>query len=381
MDKSLICLCMAFGLTMPLSAQTKTGFVAPENNPSPYLDPPAAASYCDYATGVAKSQAAPLLGPIVFASVGNASAELLPSPLSPITSVANRTRVFGGASYSFGNVQRGLALKQVARADCEQYKVTAGLEAFLQDNWEAFTTDALEARAEVLQEGLERTKEILSRTSTLVAAHVSTSQELHGMQLRRDELLQIIEQTDSDLGKAAKSESLAVFSLPQLLKRQEDLLARKEFEEAKARESGAWDFSVRGGAQHVFDAPKETPFFATFTVSYNLGRFWQGNAEQRASGGFQRWIQQDPTGASERISVLLQHFRAIQTAETERLHENEILLDDLEKRLESVRNVGDERAKTYEDYVWFDYIKTKAEHAYLVAHLKDLAVVAGKTAP
>ncbi|HSZ20993.1 MAG TPA: hypothetical protein VK770_14450 [Candidatus Acidoferrum sp.] len=381
MKKYLIWLCISFGLTMPLSAQTIAGFVTPEISPSPYLDPPAAASYCEYASGVAASQAAPLLSPEVFAAVGNASAELLPSTLSPITTIANRNRVFGGGSYSLGNVQRGLALKQVARADCEQYKVTAGLEAFLQDNWDAFTSNALEAREEVLREGLEHTKEILSRTSRLLEAHVSTTQEYHGMQLRRDELMQILEQTDSDLGKAAKSESLAAFSLPELLKRQEDLLTRKEIEEGKAREAGAWDISVRGGVERVFNAPQESPYFATVTLSFNLGRLWQGSADRRASEGFRHWIQEDPTGASQRTSVLLQHFRAIQAAEAERLRENDILLDDLEQRLESVRKVGDERAQSYEDYVWFDYIKVKAEHAFLVAHLRDLAVVAGKVSP
>ena len=56
-------------------------------------------------------------------------------------------------------------------------------------------------------------------------------------------------------------------------------------------------------------------------------------------------------------------------------------MQDLEQRLESVHGVGDEKAQAYEDYVWFDYIKIKAEHAYLVSHLKDLAAVAGKVLP
>lgn len=381
MNRCLVGLCVAFGLAAPLSAQTKTAFEAPELKPSQYLNPPSAEGYCDYVSGVAASQSADLMSPVVFGAVGNASAELLPSTLSPITTIADRTRVFGGATFSLGSVQRGRALKQVAHADCEQYRVTAGLEAFLQDNWDALTSDALEARAEVLQEGLDHTKEILTRTSRLLEAHVSTTQEFHGVQLRRDELLQILEQTNSDMGRAAKSESLALFSLPELLRKQEDLLGRKEVEEGRAREAGAWDISVRGGFQQVINAPQERPFFANLTVSFNLGRLWQGNAERRASGGFRRWLEEDPTGASVRTSVLLEHFRAIQTAESERLRETDILLDDLQQRLESVRNVGDQKAQSYEDYVWFDYIKIKAEHAYLVAHLKDLSVVAGKIAP
>jgi hypothetical protein len=381
MKKWLICLCVAIGFNLPLWAQTKTAFEVPGIKPSQYLNPPSAAGYCDYVTGVAASQAADLISPVVFGAAGNASAELIPSTLSPNATIADRTRLFGGGSFSLGNVHRGLALKQVAHADCEQYKVTAGLEAFLQDNWDAITSDALEARAEVLQEGLDHTKEILSRTSRLLEAHVSTTQEYHGMQLRRDELLQILEQTNSDMGRAARSESLALFSLPELLRKEEDLLNRKEIEEGRAREAGAWDVSVRGGFQRVINAPQESHFFGNVTLSFNLGRLWQGNAEQRANNGFRRWIEEDPAGASVRTSVLLQHFRAIQTAEAERLRQTDILLDDLQQRLESVRSVGDQKAQSYEDYVWFDYIKIKAEHAYLVAHLKDLSVVAGKSAP
>jgi hypothetical protein len=381
MNKCLVSLCILYSLALPVSAQNMTALKGLEENRSRYIDPPAADGYCEYVSGVAASEAAPFLSPVVFGSVGNASAEILPSPLSPVTSVANRTRFFGGGSFSFGNVQRGLAMKQKARADCEQYKVTAGLEAFLQDNWEALTSDALEAREQVLQDGLLHTKEILSRSARLLEAHVSTDQEYHAMQVRRDELLQILEQTDSDLGKAAKSESLAELSLPELLKKQQELQTRQEVKEAEVRQAGTWDVTVRGGYQRIFNAPQATPYFGTVTVSFNLGRLRQANAERRASVGFRQWIQEDPAGPSMRTYMLLEHFRAIQTAETERLRETEILIQDLEHRLDSLRQISDERAQSYGDYVWFDYIKLKAEHSYLVAHLKDLAAVVGRELP
>lgn len=381
MKKYLVSLCILFSLALPVSAQNLTELKGLEENGSRYMAPPAADGFCEYVSGVAASQAAPFLSPVLFGSVGNASAEILPSPLSPVTSVANRTRFFSGASFSLGNVQRGLAMKQKAQADCEQYKVTAGLEAFLQDNWEALTSNALEAREQVLQDGLVHTKEILSRSARLLEAHVSTDQEYHAMQLRRDELQQILEQTDSDLGKAAKSESLAELSLPDLLKKQQELQMREELKEAEARQAGTWDITVRGGYQRIFNAPQSTPYFATVTLSFNLGRLRQANAERRASIGFRQWIQEDPEGASMRTYTLLEHFRAIQTAETARLRETEILMQDLEQRLESLRRISDERAQSYQDYVWFDYIKLKAEHSYLVAHLKDLAAVTGREQP
>jgi len=378
MNRCFLAICMVFGLTLPLLAQTKAVFDRPEGRSSPYLNPTAAADYCKYVSGVATSQAALLESPILFGSLGSASAEILPSPLSSTTSVANRLRFFGGASYSLGNMQRGRALKHAAQADCEQYEITAGLEAFLQENWEALTSDALDARAQVLREALAHAKEILGRSERLVETHVATSQEYHGMQLRNDELLQILEQTDSDMGKAAKSEALAMFPLNEMLKKQQDLLTRQEIEQGKSREAGTWDVSGSAGLQRILNANQSSPYFGSITVSVNLGRLWQAAAERRATDGFHRWIQEDPTGPSVRTYMLLDHFHAIQTAEAKRLRETEILMGDLEQRLESVRGAGNEKVQSYEDYVWFDYVKIKAEHAYLVAHLKDLATMAGR---
>ena len=378
MKRCILVVCAVYGLSLPVLAQTTSVFDRPEGGSSPYLNSPAATDYCKYVSGVASSQSALLESPILFSSVGSASAEILPSPLSSTTSLANRTRFFGGASYSLGNVQRGRALKHAAQADCEQYEITAGLEAFLQENWEAFTSDALDARAQVLREALTHAKEILGRSEKLLEAHVTTSQEYHGMQLRNDELLQILEQTDSDMGKAARSEALVMFPLHEVLRKQQDLLTRQEVEQGKYREAGTWDVSGNAGLQRIINASQSSPYFGSVTVSVNLGRLWQGAAERRATDGFHRWIQEDPTGPSMRTYMLLNHFHAIQTAETKRLRETEILMEDLEQRLESVRGVADQKVQSYEDYVWFDYVKIKAEHAYLVAHLKDLASVAGR---
>ena len=378
MNRCFFTVCILFGLTLPVLAQTKTNFERPEGVISPYLNPPAAVDYCKFVSGVATSQADILKSPVLFASLGSASAEILPSALSSTTSVANRTRFFGGASYSIGNVERGQALKHEAKADCEQYEITAGLEAFLQENWEALTSNALDARAQVLRDALVQSKDILGRSQKLLEAHVATSQEYHAMQLRNDELLQILEQTDSDMGKAAKSESLAMLPLHEMLKKQQDLLTRQEIEQGRFREAGTWDISATAGAQRIINAGQSSPYFASITLSVNPGRLWQTGAERRATEGFHRWIQEDPTGPSVRTYMLINHFLAIQTAETKRLLETETLMSDLEQRLESVRAIDNDKVQSYSDYVWFDYIKIKAEHAYLVAHLKDLAAVAGK---
>ena len=358
-----------------LSAQSQFGPTAGEQAKPDYLNPAGTAAYCEYVEGVGDSLAAPLMSPIVFGTLGNSTAELLPTDLAASGTVSNRNRFISGGSFSFANLQKGLAVKGVARADCERYKISSGLEAFLQENGQAFTSESLQARAAVLRQALPQSDEIVARAKKSVESYATTVQEMHAMQLRRDELLQILEQTDSDLGRAARSESLAGLPLSELLRKHTNVEMRLERAQARSREAGAWDLSLRIGYDRVIGAMQTTPIFGTATLSFNLGHLRQPKAEKRAAEGYALWTQQAPLGIGARTSMLLQHFRAIRRAESERLRQAEILMADLEQRLKSVQALSDQKAQSYADYLWFDYVKLRAEHAYLTAHLKDLSAV------
>lgn len=377
--KQVVLTCALSLLTTSLLAQSQPG-LTPSEQPKPdYANPLAAAAYCEYVQGVGDSLAAPLMSPVVFASIGNSTAELLPTDLSASAAVSNRNRFIVGGSFSFANLQKGLALKGVAHADCERYKIAAGLEAFLQDNGQAFTSASLQARAAVLHQALPQSDEIVARTKKSLESYGTTVQELHGMQLRRDELQQILEQTDSDMGRAARSESLAGLPLSALLQKHTNLETQLERAHSRSRSAGAWDFSLRVGYDRTIGATQTTPIFGTATLSFNLGHLWQAKPEKRAREGFALWNQQDPVGIGVRTTMLLQRFRAIHRAEAERLQQAEVLIADLEQRMKSVRELSDQKAQSYADYLWFDYVKLKAEHAYLTAHLQDLSAVTEDT--
>jgi len=61
----------------------------------------------------------------------------------------------------------------------------------------------------------------------------------------------------------------------------------------------------------------------------------------------------------------------------QRAEEVAALEADLAKQIQTLDRLGGEDSKRYRQTVWFEWIKMKAEEAYLVAHLKALREVMG----
>ena len=335
-------------------------------------------AYCEYTEGAAASEAAPLLAPNLFSTGGVFNSELLAVSAPPSTSRANHGRLFAGGEYSFGNLQKGITLKRRARADCEAHRITAELESFLQNNSNTTTTGALAAKASVFREALPQGETILEATAKSVESFSMTIQEADAVRLRLDELRRMLEDTEREKILATPSEAFAGVSLPRLLGQAQALQRELEKREANAREAAAWDLTVRGGYDHIFLQNVGQPYFAMGTLTFNLGSLWQKKADARAAEGHQKWFLEQPEGVAARTQRLLRQLRGMKQTEEGRFRETQILLADLELRMKSLQEISDKKAESYRNYLWFDYVKVKAENAYLSAHLKDLAGIAGE---
>lgn len=346
----------------------RAGFVAPVPTDA----------YCEYTEGAAESEAARLLAPNLFSTAGVFNSEVLTPGASVPTLQRSLGRLLAGGEFSFGNVQRGVVLKRRARADCEAYRITAELEFFLQNNSNTTTTGALAARAAVLREALPQGEAILEATGKSVESFSTTIQEADAVRLRLDELRRILDDTEREKIGATPSDAFAGASLPRLLERAQALQRELAKSEGNVREAAAWDFSVRGGYDHIFLQNEGRPFFVMGTLTFNLGSLWQRKADTRAAEGRQKWFLQQPEGIATRTQRLLQQLRGMKQAEEARFQETQTLLADLEQRMKSVQEISSKKAESYANYLWFDYVKVKAENAYLGAHLKDLAAIAGE---
>jgi hypothetical protein len=323
--------------------------------------------YCDYVEGVATAQSAVLFAPTVFGQFG--LIEQAAGAANPDIK-SGGLRLITGVRVSFDGIYKGLTTRDRAKADCHRH------QALEQVRGET-AYQALDARAKVLDEALTETDKILAQTKDDLDARRTTSQEATATRLRVEELRQLAIQAHRDMSLLPRPSgslggALATFQ------RADDEVERYD---GKLRRAEAFDVSVRVGIDSFLDNTTEnpSPYFAVIAVGLNLGVLWQGGANERAAAGRRRLVKsgRDPIAADATADRLL----AVVDAETKRADETAALEADLDRQLDTLSKLGGDESKRYRQTVWFEWIKIRAEHAYLIAHLRALHDVLGEAAP
>lgn len=352
---------------------------APDNAPShdPDREPTwqdDAEAHCRVVTGVAESESAILLSPRVFGVAGVArgvGASADPSGLLPPL-----PRVTFGLSYSAADLHRALLLRGRARAQCTRRRLASQLEAFVQANEGLLSKKALSAQLAVLEAALPRAQEIVARTQAAVGASRATLEELGATELRLDRLRAEAESARRgiELASAAPAPARPIADLLDALEAAEVEVERYD---ASVRQSYAWDVELQGGYDQVFGARSRIPIFGTIQASARLGLLFSRRADARAIAARRAFARQELGGVRHRAMGLLRALSATERAERARMIDTAVLLTDLESRLASVESVGGDKARGYAEYLWFEVVRARAEHAYLRAHVAELASLLG----
>jgi hypothetical protein len=341
------------------------------------LDDPSA--YCRYTHGVADSKSALLFSPRVFFTYGlvNPADSATDGTLS---SSSTAQHVLVGLRYSLVDLYQGIALRQLASVECERYRAVSALRSFLVANRGAGSIRALKAKAAVLEGALAEAERILKAATLQVQESRATVEELHATQLRVDELRELTAQNREEIAKAADV-AVPKESVHRLLKERDAAEEEEQVLDGRLRESEAFDVQARGGYDQVIGGrPGTLPIFGIVTLSLNLGVFAQFPAEARAREGHRAWVRQETEGVDQRVEETLARLHQVRRIEERRLSETQVLLADLEERLRTVEGLPlkNDKVKKYRDYLWFDFVKVKAESEFLRAHLVDLAISLGE---
>jgi hypothetical protein len=338
-----------------------------------------AAAYCRFVKGVADSQSDLEMAPTLFGTAGLVSG----ADVSPGGSILGpTTRVIAGASYSLSGLYRGIAMRRGAEAECRRYRVLSELHAFLENNKEGLTRSSLQAKLAVLDEALPRADQMLAEVRAALAQARATVEQLDALQLRVDALRATAAETRTNLDSLARLPPQPDRPVTEVLADRDAAEAGAERYEARVRQSRAWDLSVRGGYDRIFGTSiPQTPVFAMATLTLNIGGLLQPGAEERATEGRVAWARSQVEGVDDRVEQAVVRLHAVLAAERRRLDETRVLLADLERRYEELRSVPGSKVAEYADYVWFDLVRTRAEHAYLSAHVADLDRLLGSNEP
>jgi hypothetical protein len=322
---------------------------------------PATDGYCQHVTGVADAQRALLVAPEVFASLGYLDQ---PATIDVPDATANDVRFTLGVRVRLGGVYQGLVTRQRADAECRRQRALAQVRG-------ETTAAALAARAQILDEALGEARAILAQADADLADRRATAQEVTATRLRVDELRALAAATHRELDALPP----AAAPRPRALARYYDADAEVERHEARLRSAQAWDVSVRFGYDRFLAADDESPYFAVVSASFNLGWFLQARAHERAAAGRRRLVQQE--GGRE-AHVAEARLRALLEAERRRHADTSVLVADLERQLGQLRKLGGDSSRRYRQTVWFEWVKLRADHAYLAAHVASLQAILGE---
>jgi len=331
-------------------------------------------AYCRWVRATAASTSDVLLAPSLYVTggyVSGADASELSAAVPPTG------RLIAAGYYSFGALNRGLALRAQADAECRRYATTSELRAFVERNRDGQSVRALKAKAKILDDALPRASEILAGQKAQLAQSRLTADEVDGTQLRTDSLRALAEQTHQDLTALAAAPAPPAMPVRETLAHRDAAEAEAEREEGRVRASYGWDLALRGGYDRIYGVRDYTPIFGLATLTVNLGWFLQGSANADARDARREWIRGEVEGLDDRVEQVLQRLRGIRAQEAARLRESTILLADLEGRFKSVSAIGGAKARAYSEYVWFDLVRVQAEHAYYTEHLQELNQLLG----
>jgi hypothetical protein len=317
--------------------------------------------YCDYVSGVANAQAAVQLAPELIGSFG--LVEQAPDAVNP-SAATKGTRIIAGVRYKLSGIYEGVATRDRAAADCKRHK------AFEQVRGET-ASRAIAARLRVLDSALVEAEKILRTDESDFAARRTTAQEATTTRVRVEELRELAAEDHRQLSTLPPPSEKP---LAGALKTYRDADADIETAEAKIRRAQAIDVSVRFGIDSFTDRDTPSPYFAVVQVGLNLGILLQGSANSRAAAGRQKLVQ---SGRGPGVEGTVDRLRSTLDIETKRAKETAALVSELERQLEALARIGGEDSKRYKQTVWFEWVKAKAQHAYLETHVDTIREVLG----
>lgn len=367
---------MAFALVTPAFAQS-----APSDAEDRGASVRAAGEgACEFARGVAAAEADVLLGPELFGRYGASNITEVASNSNVIT--ADKARLTLGVNYSLGHLYQGITVRKRGDAECRRDRAKAGLDAALYAGTDYAKGPALDARAQVLKSVIPDGERLVEAVREDMRKGSATAEELQAAQLRLDALRALATETALERERLPPPVAQPQIQqrLPELL--QEFRAADDEVEQIAGRLRGAaaWDLSLRGAYDKIFETQQNTPFTGMVMLSYNLGGLFQPSANARAREGRSQRAVEDLAGIERRAAEVIRQLRAMRSAEQTRLRDVSVLATDLEQQLDAVRKLQTAKVRRFSELLWFELSRLRAERAFLEVHVKDIARVLGEPA-
>ena len=317
--------------------------------------------YCDYVEGTASAASATQVAPELFGQFG-----YIEQPTFAVAPGVSNLRAIAGLRYSFTGLWAGMATRSRASADCRRHRALLEVRG-------ASEARALTAKAKVLDTALGEADKMMSEVEGDYQAHRTTAQEATATRLRVEELRTLTVDAHRQLAALPPPGDKPLGTVMHAFHTAD---ADMEDSEATLRRAQAFDLSVRAGVDEFLEGTNPgSQYFAVVQLGVNVGALWQGSGNARAAAGRRAYVRSghDPLGADTTVAQL----RDTIDLEGKRAEQTTALVADLDRQLQALAKVGGEDSKRYRQTVWFDWVKARADLAYLQAHVAGLREVVG----
>ena len=334
-------------------------------------------SYCRYTEAMADSSSALEASPWVFGNAGTVPASRGAVPGEAVDSSELRTprlRVQAGVGVSPTRMIRSSSAKTLARLECRRYAVNAKMRRML----DLLTSDIdhagpepLRERARVLREAIAYGRKLNESFRQRLESSVATVDDYRKLLIKLSDLEQQLRMTEDELARQPERVPYRE-SWSALRAEGERVAAETARVEGGVRKSHALEIVVRGGYDRIFGVEQRVPLFASATLRFSPGWFWQNSAESRAEAAAAQWRSRQAQAALPAPQQFIQQLEARLTIAKERRADLTRAITELERRLNDVKAVPGEPSRRFGELLWLDIAALRADEAFVGKQSEEL---------
>src|SRR5262249_46350230 len=130
-----------------------------------------------------------------------------------------------------------------------------------------------------------------------------------------------------------------------------------------------FDISLCVGYDRFFGQRDVDPGFVVLSLSLNPAVIYQPFAEAEAARARAILVRAENDAVEQKVELLSQRLRVLLAGERRRVNELRLLIADAEARLHLLDAIEGDRLRRVRDSLWFDYVRLRAEDAFVRVHV------------
>jgi hypothetical protein len=331
-------------------------------------------AYCRKVRARAAADAALLVAPKLLVEGIKAPSPLQAGGKLDPASPNSGYQIRAGATFSPLNLYKGLRVKEVGEADCEQHDSAMTAQLLLIHAPDLGRLAALREQAGYLDGQKGKWESISSRMGERFAARTVTLFELEEARKASAALARQRSMIGAEIGRL-EAIGLEDYrgSIPELIRRIHDKAMVFEREASHVRSLDSWVFNITGGYMPPIYGAGSSDVFGVVQVGYSLGGPWHDSNESRYLGAREEELQKERTELGRQLDVLRANVKVTAGEAGRELEITEKRVKELTELRALLEKSEVPNAAQSLDHVELELIAAQADRVFLTGLIRELS--------